>query len=108
MSEDFNPTDLDAQEQRRNEANEKSRFAQTVALDDYKWLMGGKRGRRIVWRLLSSTGVYRQSYTGNGSETFFREGSRSVGLQIVEQLHAIEGGADLYALMRNEASSKNG
>lgn len=107
-SQDFNPTDLHALDERRDEAKKLSRFEQAAELDDYKWLMGSKRGRRIVWRLLSSTGVYRQSYTGNGSETFFREGCRSVGLQIVAQLHAIDGGADLYALMRNEASSKNG
>lgn len=103
--DDFNPTDLAAHEERRHEAKEQSRFEAQVALDDYKWLMSSKRGRRIVWRLLGATGVYRQSYTGNGSETFFREGARSIGLQIVAQLHAIDGGPELYAQMRNEAAS---
>lgn len=103
--EDFNPTDLAALDAKRHEAREVSRFEAQVALDDYKWLMNSKRGRRIVWRLLSATGVYRQSYTGNGSETFFREGARSIGLQIVAQLHAIDGGPELYAQMRNEAAS---
>lgn len=108
-TDDFNPTDVAAIEAQRKEAKERSRFERQVELDDLKWLMSSKRGRRIVWRLLSATGVYRQSYTGNGSDTFFREGARSIGLQLVEKLHAIDGGADSYALMRNEAkANRNG
>jgi hypothetical protein len=55
-------------------------------LDDIKWLMGSRRGRRIVWRLLERTGVFRSSFTGN-SETFFREGMRNVGLMLMAQIN---------------------
>lgn len=108
-TDEIDPTNLAALEEQRSKEKDRIRFERQVELDDLKWLMGSKRGRRIVWRLLSATGVYRQSYTGNGSDTFFREGARSIGLQLVEKLHAIDGGADLYALMRNEAkANRNG
>lgn len=89
MSDD--PTDLKAQE-----AKAKARATQTeqVALkkvSDWKWLMSQARGRRLIWRLLEETGLYRSSFTGN-SETFFREGERNVGLKIVAILttHCLE------------------
>lgn len=108
-TDEINPTNIAALDVQRQEQKERSRFERQVELDDFKWLMSSKRGRRIVWRLLSATGVYRQSYTGNGSDTFFREGARSIGLQIVATLHAIDGGAESYALMRNEAkANRNG
>ena len=50
-----------------------------------KWLMAHKPGRRIVWRLLGEAGVYRTSFTGN-SETFFREGKRSLGLFVLDEV----------------------
>jgi len=63
------------------------------------WLMGNKRGRRIMWRLLEKTGVYRCSFTGN-STTFFNEGQRNVGLMLTAQIH--EHAPDAYALMLKE------
>ena len=51
------PTDLQAQRQRRNKAAAASRLADDTAKEDWKWLMKTKRGRRIVWRLLEEAGV---------------------------------------------------
>ena len=38
--------------------------------------------RRFIWRLLTFTGIYRTSFTGN-STTFLNEGKRMVGLFIL-------------------------
>lgn len=103
---DFNPTNLAALDARRSEAKEQSRFEAAVELDDIKWLMGSKRGRRIVWRLLAEARLYQQSFDGNANWAIFNEGKRSVGLKLMAQIHAVDGGADAYALMCNEARTK--
>lgn len=77
MSHD--PTDLAAEQERlaqRAAANENAGLTET---EDWKWLMSTPQGRRIVWRILSLTGLFRSSFTGN-SQTFFNEGERHVGL----------------------------
>ena len=95
----FDPLDLRGQEAAKEQSDERKRLAIGQEQDDFKWLMGSKRGRRIVWRLLERTGVFRTSFTGN-SETFFREGQRNVGLMLMAQIHEVC--PDQYALMLKE------
>jgi len=73
------PTDLVAQEAAREAKATDARNQRNTEDDDLKWLMSSPRGRRIAWRLLTATGLFVTSFTGN-SETFFREGKRAVGL----------------------------
>lgn len=51
-----------------------------------KQTMSGYAGRQWTWELLEYCGIYRTSFTGN-SETFFREGQRSVGLKLLADIH---------------------
>jgi len=95
----FDPLDLRGQERAKEQSDERNKLAIDQEKDDFKWLMGSKRGRRIVWRLLERTGVFRTSFTGN-SETFFREGQRNVGLMLMAQIHEVC--PDQYALMLKE------
>jgi hypothetical protein len=93
------PTDLTANEEARRERARQLRTERYLASEDIKWLMGTKRGRRIVWRLLERTGVYRSSFTGD-NETFFREGERNVGLMLMAQIN--ESCPESYTLMMKE------
>ena len=95
----FDPLDLRGQEKALADQGERNKLALHTEQEDFKWLMGNKRGRRIVWRLLERTGVYRSSFTGN-SETFFREGARNVGLMLLDQIHTIT--PDQFAVMLKE------
>ena len=95
----FDPLDLRGQEKAQADNSERNKLALLTEQEDFKWLMGNKRGRRIVWRLLERTGVYRSSFTGN-SETFFREGMRNVGLTLLAQVHEIT--PDQFAVMLKE------
>lgn len=81
-----------AREQQRRETDEE--------LNDLRHIMRDKAGRRFMWRLLSSCGVYQTSFTGN-SETFFREGKRSIGLEHIDKL--TRACLDEYNLMHTEA-----
>jgi len=95
----FDPLDLRGQERAKLQSDERNKLSADQEKEDMKWLMGSTRGRRIVWRLLERTGVYRSSFTGN-SETFFREGQRNVGLMLMAQIN--EFSPDQYALMLKE------
>lgn len=68
-------------------------------VEDFKWLMAHRSGRRIVWRWLSEAGVYRTSFTGNSS-TFFNEGKRNMGLMLIAEIHELT--PDAYGLMLKE------
>lgn len=95
----FDPLDLTGQQKALSETEMRNKLSAQTESEDFKWLMGNKRGRRIVWRLLERTGVYRSSFTGN-SETFFREGMRNVGLSLLDQIHSIT--PDQFAVMLKE------
>lgn len=84
----------------REEVNRRKREQELL---DIKLLMSTKEGRRICWRLLSITGVYRTSFTGN-SETYFREGQRNVGLIIINDIQ--EAAPDDFVTMLKEHRSE--
>jgi len=56
--------------------------------DAFRYVMGDVRGRNFVWHLLSSTGLYDDSFTGNSS-TFYNEGKRAVGLRLITELEDV-------------------
>jgi len=76
---------------------------QQQRVNDLKWLMGHRQGRRIVADLLQRTGQETSSFTGN-SGTFFNEGVRSVGLnlQLEIKAHCFEA----YVQMLKEGNGK--
>lgn len=85
MSITRDPTDLKAHEREAESENLVQSVSRRQEVEDLRWLMGHKQGRRFVWRLLDKAGVYRTSFTGN-SETFFREGQRNVGLFVLGEV----------------------
>lgn len=100
----FDPLDLRGQEKKAREADEQARFEATRDADDLKWIMGNKKGRRFVWKLLERSGVYRSSFTGN-STTFFNEGQRNIGLMLLADIHSVC--PEHYVTMLKEAKDGN-
>lgn len=96
---DFDPTDILAAEQRAEDAKAESKRAVDQEIEDLKWFMSDKRGRRIMWNLLAFTGVFRQPFTGN-SETFFRCGMMNVGQKYLGDIN--EHCPERYNLMVTE------
>ena len=78
--------DLNAQDEIRAAAAEKAKLAMRIEKEDVMWLMSGKRGRRVVHRLLESAGVYRLSFNTNALQMAFNEGMRNQGLAMVAKL----------------------
>lgn len=94
------PTDLRERTRLKADAVKASKVEQAAADEDLRFIMGSASGRRFVWRILETAGLYRSSFTGN-SETFFREGMRNIGLQLVGQIHSVC--PDQYAIMVKES-----
>jgi len=70
---------------------------------DLVWLMNQREGRRFIWRLLQSCHLYETSFTGT-SATFFREGERNIGLQVLTDIVRLCPG--LHARMAGETGAR--
>lgn len=97
------PTDIRGQQISAEADSIEQGKARAKELDDFRWLMSHKQGRRIVWRILEQAGVYRQTFTGN-SESFFLEGKRNMGLFVLAE--SMDAGLEAHMLMLKE--NRNG
>lgn len=82
------PLDIRGQESAQAEAEERARLESQIEIDDVKWLMSNKRGRRFVARLLERAGVWRLSFNTNALTMAFNEGHRNEGLRLLAQVAA--------------------
>lgn len=82
----------------------KSQRIEERELDDLNSVLSTYKGRAFLWKHLSVCGIYSVSFTGD-NYTFFKEGKRSVGLELMTEIE----GADPYALskMRDEAIERD-
>lgn len=101
---DSQPIDIAAQETAREQVKLRNRLAALSEVDDIKWLMNNKRGRRIVHRLLESAGVFRISFHTNALQMAFNEGNRNQGNALLALV--TEHCPDRYAELLNEAKEK--
>lgn len=104
------PTDLRSLEREQSKRKLKRDLEGKSESDDIQWLMGSKRGRRILWRLLDQAGVFRLSFNTNAMQMAFSEGNRNYGLRTLSLIHALC--PELYPVMvkenANERSNESG
>lgn len=98
----YDPLDQDAQDKARKDRATRDKLADLSETEDVKWLMGSKRGRRFLWRVLERAGVYRLSFNTNSMTMAFAEGARNEGLRLLATIHSAC--PDLYATMLKEAN----
>jgi hypothetical protein len=101
----YDPTDIRSQERARTDKDTAAKLIKETEEADLKWLMGSKRGRRIVWRQLDRAGVFRLSFNTNAMSMAFAEGNRNEGLRILAQIHALC--PELYPTMVKEQVHDN-
>jgi hypothetical protein len=90
---------IEGEEELVLEAKTRHRNATRQRVEDLKSVMSLPHGRRFVWSILETTGLFRTSFTGNAA-TYFNEGMRNVGLKVVGDLS--EHCPELYLLMQQE------
>ena len=95
MAKEFNASD----EKSVKSQTQKDKNIRDTELEDWRLLLSKQWGRRLVWRILDQTGLYRTSFTGN-STTFFNEGARNIGLWLVDEVLSAD--ADQYLSMIKE------
>lgn len=101
----YDPTDIRSQERAKAEKELAAKLVKDTEEADFKWLMGSKRGRRIVWRQLDRAGVFRLSFNTNAMTMAFAEGNRNEGLRIIAMIH--EQCPELYTVMVKEQVHDN-
>ena len=69
-------------------------------IDDLKWLMAHKQGRRVAYKLLGDTGIYRNPYNHSGSITAYNCGAMNVGQQFLARI--MEHAPESYTMMCKE------
>lgn len=85
MSHD-DPTDIRSADEAQASADAKAQIIARRNIDDIKWLMSDKRGRRIVSRLLDLAGLHRPSIDQNTASMAFKEGKRWFGVLLAEEI----------------------
>lgn len=103
MSE-YDPTDTRHQDEARAQVQQRRKLSRDNERDDIKWLMGSKRGRRIMWRQLERAGVFKLSFNTNAMMMAFAEGSRNEGLKMLNLIH--EACPEQYHTMVREANER--
>ena len=94
------PFDLEGQNAKQLEAATSAENARANELADVKWLMSCKRGRRIVWRHLEQTGVYRSTFSPTAMIMAFNECNRTAGNRALELVR--RACPELYTQMMKE------
>lgn len=67
--------------------------------EDLKAVVSTVNGRRFIWKYLDLCGIYKTTFTG-GSETFFLEGKRAVGLTLLKDV--IDASPETFIVMQKE------
>lgn len=94
------PFDLSAQADAKSQQDDAARLKRQIEVDDLKWLMGHRQGRRYVWRQLQNYGVFRLSFDSDPLVMAFKEGARNHGLKLLADIH--EHCPERYAEMTRE------
>lgn len=102
---DHDPLDLKGQERQKARRAKKAELDQETEEADLRWLMGSRRGRRVMWRFLDRAGVFRLSFDTNALRMAFAEGNRNEGLRILGLIHA--NCPELYPTMVRENGQRN-
>jgi hypothetical protein len=101
---EYDPTDVQAQEAARESQERERKLSKDNEESDFKWLMGQKRGRRIIWRQLDRAGVFRLSFNTNSMSMAFAEGGRNEGLKTIGLIHTLC--PELYSVMVKENTNE--
>lgn len=105
MSDKAQPKNTNAADEAQvKEAAIRVKRGRQQELMDVVFLLSDKRGRRFFWRYLTTCGVFKSSADNSGSWTYFNEGRRDIGLQLLADVDAAS--PESYAVMLRESKEE--
>lgn len=75
------PTDLQGQIEDEEKRKARAKREEVLAADDLRWLMGTKRGRRMMWRDLEKAGVFNSPFDTNAMTMAFKAGNKQAATE---------------------------
>lgn len=87
-------------EERQKEIAGRNKRQRDRELGDIRKVLSTPEGRRFVWRIMSTCGIFRSSMTGT-SQTFFNEGQREIGLFLLNETGLAR--PDAFVVMQADA-----
>ncbi len=94
-----------AEESQVRDAGQKVKLREDQEHNDLKFVLSNESGRRFMWKTLSDCGIFQTSFRSSGSETFFLEGKRSVGLKLLADV--MQADPDSYLKMYKSNKGEN-
>lgn len=83
------------------------RIKDRQAKEDALFVLSSIQGRRFYWKLMKRCGIFQTSFTGNNT-TFFNEGMRNVGLELLKDVNELSPEAYLKMIQESKLEeSKN-
>lgn len=101
----YEPLDIRSQERSREEQKRLQELELDNAAADLKWLMGSRRGRRLMWWILEQSPPRRDPIDTNAIVMARRTGEQRLGIQI-EAIALLEC-PELYLQMIKEHNDGN-
>lgn len=88
------------------DAKRREKSLEEREIGDFRTIVATRAGRRFIWRYLGRCGVFESSFIPEQKEaaTFFREGERNIGLQLLAEINRAQ--PEAYALMLKEAKEE--
>lgn len=84
-----NPLNFETREREAAEQAATHRVREELRREALKWLMGGPKGRRAIWLLLSLCGPFQRGWGPSQHENNRLAGRREVGLELLEVLSSV-------------------
>lgn len=96
----YNAADEDHVRRRTEELEAQAKREQ----EELKKILDTYAGRAFIWRILTECKIFSSSFTGDTEHTFFNEGKRAIGLQVLTEVLQLYPKA--FTLMQSEATRR--
>ena len=99
----YDPTDIRSQERAKSEQDQRDKLTRETEAADFKWIMGSKRGRRILFGIVNRSCVGNSCFNTNAITMSFVSGRQLEGERI--ETMAKDLCPELYLLMLKESKA---
>jgi len=96
-----------ASEKQVRRAVDKEKFREEQEMNDLRFVMNNRAGRRFMYRYICKCGVFKLSAQGGSVQdqsTFLNEGRRDIGLSLLGDIQ--DAAPEAYSLMMSEANQE--